>query len=137
MPHDWNPGDRCKIRPVYTLPASTRSHYKIRSPYYCTATVKFLHHSIGHTTVFVELDTHEQLPLAGCDHLQAASLFELHTAVCRCWRCRKTPSNWRAESWPTRAKRAMRALLRWTGRVLAWCWRGLWEPRTPIKANGK
>lgn len=137
MPHDWNPGDRCKIRPRFTLPASTRSHYKIRSPYFCTATVKYLQHAPSRTTVFVELDAHEQLPLAGCDRLQAASLFELHTATCRCRRCGKTPSNWRAESWPTRTKRMMFAFARQTGRVLAWCWRRLWQPRPPAEANGK
>ncbi|MEU6858491.1 hypothetical protein AB0B28_06420 [Glycomyces sp. NPDC046736] len=129
MAHQWEPGVKCKIRPIYTLPASTRSHWKLRSPYYCTATVQYVQHSLGHTTVFVELDRHECLPLAGADRLQAASLFELHAATCRCRRCRKTPSDWRAEGWPTRTKRACFATTRGIGCSLAWCWRLLSRSR--------
>ncbi|MCD0444293.1 hypothetical protein LO763_11735 [Glycomyces sp. A-F 0318] len=135
MPHMWEPGDKCKIRPIYTLPASTRSHWKVRSSYYCTATVQHLQRSRRHTTVFVELDQHERLPLAGVDRLQAASLFELHTATCRCRRCRKAPSDWRAEGWPTRVKRACFAIARGIGRAIAWTWRLLWRPRAAAASS--
>lgn len=137
MRHNWNLGDRCKIKPVLTLPASVQSHWLMRSPYYYPATVVRLVHTAMKTIVIVELDDHGALPLAEGDRLQTASLFELHALACQCLGCRKAPSNWRAEGWPTRAKRVVFALARGVFRALAWSWHCIWAPRPPAAESGK
>jgi hypothetical protein len=136
MRPNWNPGDRCKIKPIFTLPASVQSHWLMRSPYYYPATVVRLMHTAMKTIVIVQLDDHGALPLAEGDRLQTASLFELHALACRCRGCRKAPSNWRAEGWPTRIKRCIVALLRGSSYALAWCCRQVWAPR-PAAESGK
>lgn len=110
MPYiDWKEGDRCKIRPVLTLPAAVRSHWKIRSPYRITATIKSLSIARFGVVAIVVLDQHQKLAIAECDREQAVTLFALHTTECRCRGCRLLPHDRR--SWP-RPLRAWRWVLR-------------------------
>jgi hypothetical protein len=128
--HDWDAGDRCKFRPVFTLPAAVRGHFQYRSPYYYTATVKGVQRTRFGTVALVELDDHTRLPIAPCDRVQAVSLSALHPVVCRCRACRKVPHNRRAWAPTTRA-------VRWCGRLLAWTWRPLGSTKPTAAPDGK
>lgn len=134
MPYDWQSGDRCKVRPVFTLPASTRSHWKIRSPYYYPATITHIQHLPRCTLVIVELDDHAALNM-GDQLVQASSLFALHTETCRCRRCRHSPHDHRAEAWQTRARRRALASLHGIKRAAAWCGRCIWAPKQPASGE--
>ncbi|WP_026930166.1 hypothetical protein [Glycomyces tenuis] len=136
MPYDWQPGDRCKVRPIFELPASTRSTWRIRSRYTYPGTVKALHHLPTRTLVIVDLDDHEELSIEG-QHLQTASLFSLHAEACRCRRCRMAPHNRQAEAWPTRARRSALAALHGAKRGAIWCLRCIWAPGPSAPTRGK
>jgi hypothetical protein len=117
MPYlNWTEGDRCKVRPVLTLPAGVRSHWKVLSPYRITATIKSLQMTRFGVVAIVILDKHQQLTIAECDQEQAFTLFALHALACRCRSCRLLPHDRR--SWPQllRAWRWVRRTLTGKGR---------------------
>lgn len=106
---DWKEGDRCKVRAAFTLPAGVRSHWKVRSPYRITATIKSLSIARFGVVAIVRLDQHKQLPIAACDREQVFTLFTLHPVECQCGGCRLRPHDRR--SWP-RPLRAWRWAVR-------------------------
>ncbi|GAB4001381.1 hypothetical protein GCM10029992_36690 [Glycomyces albus] len=116
---DWNVGDQCRFRPVFTLPAQARSHWKLRSPYYATGQVKQLQRTRFGVVALVELDAHSQLPIAECDRIQAVTLAALHPADCRCHRCRNVPHDRRSWPWPLRLRHWARHTARRGRRALA------------------
>ena len=112
MPYrDWKEGDRCKVRPVFTLPAGVRSHWKIRSPHRITATIKSLQVTRFGVVAIVVLDKHTTLTIPDCDLEQAFTLFTLHALACQCRSCRLRPHDRR--SWPKPLR-----VWRWSVRTL-------------------
>lgn len=139
MPNNWSKGDRVKVRPIFTLPASKTTQWHVRSRYYYPGTISDIMHHPKATAVIVTLDDHEQLSMN--EHTrQLASLFELHEESCECRKCTRVPNNRRAECARTRLRRIASwtghktlAGLSWTGsktrQGLAWTWNRLWRPR--------
>ncbi|WP_335989837.1 hypothetical protein [Glycomyces sp. MUSA5-2] len=113
---DWNVGDRCKVRPVLTLPAGVRSHWKVRSPYRMTATIKSLQIARFGVVAIVILDQHTRLTIEGCDREQAFTLFALHRPACRCRGCRRLPHDRRSWPRPLRVWRWLKRTLTGQGR---------------------
>lgn len=135
MPYrDWKEGDRCKVRPVFTLPAGVRSHWKIRSPYRITATIKSLSIARLGVVAIVVLDQHKQLTIDTCDREQAFTLFALHALECQCGGCRLRPHDRRSWPRPLRAWRWLKRTFTGNGR------RPRHSPKqssTPEPASGK